>query len=1597
MRVWRACKLAFVVNLGVAAAAQALVTATPSSVTVAPGQTSATIAVGISGVIAAGTGSAALQFTGLPGGVTTVPVQPGYSFFQGPVVATVNLQFSVSLATPPGTYLITVTDPVVLFAGGPINKPSAGSTVVTLTVVAPGIMTTVSPNPVTLALHGPPQTVTVTTVPSGGFTGPVTYSFTGLPNFVTFGGPQTTDGPGYPPLMFPFSLGIGAAVGTYRGQLVAANARGQVISRQIFSVIVSAPPPPVATAIVPTTIQQGTSGQFTLSGQAFLPGAMVSISGGDVTVTSTTVVSATTIQFSATASETAPPGTRNVVVSNPDGQQSGPVSLQVILRPPPVAVAVTPPTIQQGTSGQFTLTGQGFLPGATLSIAGGDVSLTATTVVSATTIQFSAAATDTAPPGGRNIVVTNKDGQQSGPVALQVILRPPPTIAVISPTTIQQGVASQLVTVTGGNYLGGATVTVTPSAGISVTGVTVVSPNQIQFVITIDPNAPPGVRTVTVTNRDGQSSNVGTFQVLPKPPTVLSVAPPALVLGTAHAVLNVGGDNFREGVTAAARSAAVTVEGTTRISPTLARVQVSVRTESSAIGPVLLEMRNPDGGVSTPPGTLLIYPAESLGAPLAVTAVAITFPLPGAFIGPDEVVYPKGLLATSGTGVVIGAWLLDGVAFDRFTVPSAGGLPAKIPSSVPIPISYTGAHTLALAIENPATDLRAEVPVIRSERKASGLKLYAPEDGAVIGAEAPVFRWSLVPGAFAYEVEVDRGLPELPLFFTCAEAEWHPTRAQLAEIGPGARRWRVRAVFAGGVLGEPTESRRLAVLPEAVHLSLLPPDQSGPDRRFRVRWRGGSPGVLYKVELFPVGVPPTAQFSALTARQEYVLPATLIGGWAFRVRVTAYGPGGRVLGRSESGEGPSSGAWEGVPRGAIMLAAAPPQIQSVAPPDGGTVTTPQPVIEAHWAGDVQASDVLLLVDETDVTPVSTLVAGSIAYGCLLPLDAGSHAVRLTVAGQATSWSFTVSPEAAPAPEAVQTGAAPAEVAAAGQPGTGQTAAGQPAPDLRHDWQLGLQGGVTYVSEDPKTQPDNAVAQFSAQGDLGNGTLSAKATGDVAVTHELQSPGHTVQQSRSWLTNFGAQEGGFQQKLAVGYAAPSFVEGAELLTTGVARGGGEAILATPGPVASFYYSPSNRPLGVAGANFGAEQKVTAVALETPATLQFLQLRAIGLKTVEEAGFSSPGGEGQMYGLFGRIGTSPGFGLIFEAARGKFTPAAPSTETEREGDAYRIGVTGTKGTFSYALNLRRTEANFVNPASGGLTVGGVADRQGADLTLTKGFGLTTVSLQLRHIRSGDTSKSTTPPAQESGAVAQLSSALSQKVTFQVGANVTTNSGDADVEHSLPKTDNRTWGANATLAETLGTLSLSEAVTYQDVSNAVMPDAAMTMKGATVTAGGQLVPTLAMAGTAGFTRTEGSANVGRNDQKLLSLQPNWTIPSIGLSLQPLVAFNESESSLTSLVTRTWQFQLAVSWAPPALGSYASLQLTGAWNRTEVTGQPMPPFQRRLGVVVNIQWGGNSASGGAPAAPEPVLEPATPPPGTVPGAHSALNRVPPLPMPRG
>lgn len=116
--------------------------------------------------------------------------------------------------------------------------------------------------------------------------------------------------------------------------------------------------------------------------------------------------------------------------------------------------------------------------------------------------------------------------------ATVTVTAPPPAITTLNPAAGTQGQENLSVLITGTGFVTGATVSF--GAGITVDsisisqGISILSDHQVTAVIDIAPGAATGVRTVTVTNPDGQSgSKVNGFTVNP-------IAPPppgALKLG----------------------------------------------------------------------------------------------------------------------------------------------------------------------------------------------------------------------------------------------------------------------------------------------------------------------------------------------------------------------------------------------------------------------------------------------------------------------------------------------------------------------------------------------------------------------------------------------------------------------------------------------------------------------------------------------------------------------------------------------------------------------------------------------------------------------------------------------------------------------------------------------------------------------------------------------------------------------------------------------------------------------------------------------------------------------------------------------------------
>ena len=166
--------------------------------------------------------------------------------------------------------------------------------------------------------------------------------------------------------------------------------------------------------------------------------------------------------------------------------------------PAPTVTSISPTSGTTAGGTAVSITGTGFLAGATVKLGG--TSATGVTVVNSTTIT---ATTPAHAAGAVNVVVTNSDAQ-SGTLTngyTYTSSNPAPTVSSISPTsgTTAGGTA---VSITGTGFLAGATVSL---GGTAATGVTVVNSTTITATT---PAHAAGAVNVVVTNTDAQSGTL---------------------------------------------------------------------------------------------------------------------------------------------------------------------------------------------------------------------------------------------------------------------------------------------------------------------------------------------------------------------------------------------------------------------------------------------------------------------------------------------------------------------------------------------------------------------------------------------------------------------------------------------------------------------------------------------------------------------------------------------------------------------------------------------------------------------------------------------------------------------------------------------------------------------------------------------------------------------------------------------------------------------------------------------------------------------------------------------------------------------------------
>lgn len=1091
------------------------------------------------------------------------------------------------------------------------------------------------------------------------------------------------------------------------------------------------------------------------------------------------------------------------------------------------------------------------------------------------------------------------------------------------------------------------------------------STGEAGLTLAVAESARPGRYVLPFASTDGTNLPRGqlSLTILPEPPAVDHVLPDTAPAGVTNYQVQLLGRHFEPGAQLVLSSAPeaplppATMGRLRVLSSTRAQAELSLPANLPP-GALNLEIENPDGGISSPGGVLLVRGSNSLVGPVGVKQAAVVYPSAGTLLAQEEAMYPRALLVTSGTGIVVGSWLLDGQVFDRFVVHARGGLPVKVTSHIPIPRTTLGSHSLQIAVEQPQQIVSPGLRILEVVQRSSGMRLLAPGDGTVLApASRPLFRWSIVPGAQRYRITVTRQAPLLPLVHESDVPQWSPRASELAVIGPGEHQWKVSAIFPGNVVGRATPERRLVIVPNKVALHLAPVKRDPQSGRPVLRWQGGAPGLVYQVTFRSVDGR-RILLSALTSRQVYLPPSGFLR-WSQvgTVRITALAPGGTAVGHSQPLRVSDSQSSATGSRYELTAAPAPVTLTGQEPADRATIDNPQPHFAASWKPAVDPANVTLAVDNTDVTTVATVTGTSISYDSLLTLDPGRHEVQLKVGVSEFNWSFDVA------------GSSKSPGPASGS-GTSSQSGASGSKAARHfgDWSLTTNGTVQTQGASGQSNSAVANASLSAQTSSDNGREFTRVTGDLSGEKPLHPSGSLAGTNHSWIVDSGHHQSGYTEEAVVGYSPPAFLANAQLLTTGLARGATTLSLGGPYASADAFSTFNNQPAGVSAGNAVPAQKVKAASLNFATTDKRGSFRFVGLEVREQASpFFPADRKDRLYGFLSSFTVSPRLAISFEGARSDVALDIPGAPAGVQGNAFHLNLSGNLGTLGYVANVRYTQSNFLNLANSGTTPGSVPDRTGADLTLTKTLGRGSLVVALGEQENQQSSASR---GKQRTLNMSYASQLTPAVSLSLAGSYTQSKANADPKHGLPAADANDWMTQASLSETKGTLSFAQTLSVNETNDSLDPTLFNRTSSATFSANASPSAKLALFGSLTGTHTEQNPLLGSVDTVVVSFNPTFNLIQ-QLTLTPNLNVSRTRQQVVPGWSTAESYGLAVDWRPGWWGSLLDVQLGGTWTRSRQTGVVPSGFQRSytLSISFNRLWShGQPEQAGSTPLPAPA-----------------------------
>ncbi len=426
---------------------------------------------------------------------------------------------------------------------------------------------------------------------------------------------------------------------TYYFRVVAYNTTGQqsAPSTQVSYTVPGGSTAPTITSVSPTSGPTTGGTLITITGTSFATGATVRVGGA--LATGITLVSSTQLRATTPAGTA---GARDVQVTNSSGSSATRAGAftYTATSTTPTLTSVSPTSGPTTGGTTITLTGTNFVSGATVRVGG----------VAATSVVFSSATRVTArtpagTAGARDVQITNPNGQSATRAgAFTYTTSTTPTLTSVSPTS-GPTTGGTTITLTGTNFVSGATVRV---GGVAATSVVFSSATR---VTARTPAGTAGARDVQITNPNGQSATrAGAFTYTTSTtPTLTSVSPTSGPT-TGGTTITLTGTNFVSGATV--RVGGVAATNVVFSSAT----RVTARTPAGTAGARDVRITNPNGQSATRTGAFT-YTATSG----ALTATSVS-PLSGPSTG-GTLVTVRGTNFVQGVTVSFGRLLATSVTF----------------------------------------------------------------------------------------------------------------------------------------------------------------------------------------------------------------------------------------------------------------------------------------------------------------------------------------------------------------------------------------------------------------------------------------------------------------------------------------------------------------------------------------------------------------------------------------------------------------------------------------------------------------------------------------------------------------------------------------------------------------------------------------------------------------------------------------------------------------------------------------------------------------------------------------------------------------------